>query len=538
MNIDYVIGVDFGSDSVRAMLADAHSNQTLATAQFAYPRWKKQLYCNPEQNIFRQHPLDYVEGLQSVIQQLLCQAPDCAQYIRAISIDTTGSTPVAVNANGMPLALLPQFAENPNAMFVLWKDHSAILEAEMINHAAHNGPVDYTCFSGGTYSSEWFWAKALHILSVDKDVAQSTASFVEHSDWMPALLCGKTELSLLMRNRCAAGHKAMWHASWGGFPSPDFFRPLSEQLAAIAAQMPSQTYTSDTAIGHLSYYWAHTLGLNEDVLVGVGMLDAHMGAIGGEIEPGCLTKVMGTSTCDMLVYEGDNSTAIQGVCGQVDGSIYPNMMGLEAGQSAFGDVFAWYKDIVLWSTQFFSGERSEIERAILDHLAQEATNTTDIVANDWLNGRRTPFANQKVSAGITGLTLGTTAPQIYRALVEATAFGSKAILEHLRTYGCRIAEVAALGGVAKKSPFVMQILADVLQVPIKVVRATEACSLGACMMASVVAKIYPTIMDAQRTMGQDFEMTYMPDTSMSDYYTSKFEQYKKICRVMDVDYEK
>ena len=536
MNDNYVIGVDFGSDSVRAMMADVRSCRTLATAQFAYPRWQRQLYCNPEKSIFRQHPLDYIEGLQSVVTQVIRQVPGSGNLVRAVSIDTTGSTPVAVNAEGMPLALLPQFSENPDAMFILWKDHSAVEEAKVLNTMAHDAPVDYTSFSGGIYSAEWFWAKALHILLSDADIARNTVSFVEHSDWMPALLCGKTMPSELPRNRCAAGHKAMWHASWGGFPKPEFFLPLSPQLAEIAAGMPSRTCTSDMPVGHLNAYWAHTLGLNEDVLVGVGMLDAHMGAIGGEIRPGCLTKVMGTSTCDMLVYDGDYATPVPGICGQVDGSVIPGMTGFEAGQSAFGDVFAWFKDIVLWSSKLFGKEKSDGEKKIFEQLAAEAAaDTTDIVANDWLNGRRTPFADQTVSAAVSGLTLGTTAPQLYRAFVEAAAFGSKAILEHLRKNGCSVNEVSALGGVAQKSPFVMQIMADVMQLPIKVVRAQEACSLGACMTASVVAGLHPDIITAQKVMGQGFEKVYLPDTAMADYYRTKYEKYRAICRLVDPD---
>lgn len=524
----YVIGVDYGTDSVRALLVDALTGKELASAVCIYPRWHRQLYCNPSIAQFRQHPLDYIEGLETVVKHIVEKVPEAREYVRAVSIDTTGSTIVAVDEEGMPLALSPAFQDNPNAMFVLWKDHTAISEAEEINAHAHTVSLtDYTCYSGGAYSAEWLWAKALHILRTDTALAPHIASFVEHSDWIPALLTGKTHMDILPRNRCAAGHKAMWHDSWNGYPPADFFAPMSAQLAKIASRFPHHTVTADIPVGYLTPEWAQRLHLSTSVLIGAGALDAHFGAVGGEIAPEWLVKVMGTSTCDMMVmpYEASKEYVVQGICGQVDGSVIPGMLGLEAGQSAFGDIFAWFKKLLLWADQ---GE-AKMTHSLLERLGEEAAKVeTDLVALDWLNGRRTPYANQNLTGVIAGLTLGTTAPEIYRSLVEATAFGAKAIVESVQPQGVTIRGIKALGGVAQKSAFVMQVLADVLQMPIQVVKSKETCALGACMFAAVVANIYPDVLEAQRCLGQGMAQEYLPNANHRARYDRLYESY---CRL-------
>lgn len=540
----FVIGIDYGTDSVRALLVNAINGEELAVSVFEYPRWKKGLYCHPAGNQFRQHPLDYIEGLEYTVCDVLKQCPGAAENVKAISIDTTGSTPVALDKNGVPLALLSEFAENPNAMCVLWKDHTAIKEAEEINHTARTwGGTDFTKYSGGIYSSEWFWAKMLHVVREDAAVDKSAFSWAEHCDWLPFMLTGNTHPDHWQRSRCAAGHKAMWHAEWGGYPPVEFLKQLDERLVKFRKSLNDITITSDVAVGNLSDEWATRLGLSTTVLVGSGALDAHIGAVGGEIKAYYLSKVIGTSTCDMLIApkEKMKDILVRGISGQVDGSIIPGMEGMEAGQSAFGDIYAWFKKLLLWPVENIMVNESIVDPAkreqlienysskIIVRLTEEAqripVGESTLIALDWMNGRRTPDADQNLKGAITGLTLGTDAPRIFRALVEATAFGSKAIIECFLSEGVRVDGVMALGGIAKKSPFVMQTLADVMNMPIQVVASEQTCALGAAMYAAVVAGIYPSVTIAQAAMGKGFEKTYIPVKEHVEMYGKLYQQY-------------
>ncbi|MEJ7589468.1 MAG: ribulokinase, partial [Ferruginibacter sp.] len=356
MNDQFVIGVDYGSDSVRSIIVNAANGQEVAAAVFYYPRWKEGLYCNAATNQFRQHPLDYIEGLEQTIKSCLLQAgPAVASNVKAISVDTTGSTPVAVDETGTPLSLLPTFENNPHAMFVLWKDHTATKEAAEINEHALQFGTNYLQFVGGIYSSEWYWAKLLYTLRADPEVRNAIHSWVEHCDWIPFLLSGGKDVTRMKRGVCSAGHKALWSESFNGLPPDDFFGSLDPLLKGFTQKLFKDTYTADQPAGNLSAEWAGRLGLSTAVVVGVGAFDAHMGAVGGQIEPYHLSKVMGTSTCDMLVAPMNEVEGIlvQGICGQVPGSVIPGMMGMEAGQSAFGDAYAWFKNILAWPLQKF-----------------------------------------------------------------------------------------------------------------------------------------------------------------------------------------
>ncbi len=539
----YTIGLDYGTDSVRALIVDIEDGTEVAQAVFAYPRWKKERYCNPSKNEFRQHPLDYLEGLEFTITEALKNAPDgVAQQVVGISVDTTGSTPIAVDEKGTPLALTSGFEENPNAMFVLWKDHSAINEANEINALAKKWEIDYTQFEGGIYSSEWFWAKVLHVIREDAGVLRAAYSWVEHCDWIPALLCGNTNPKTLKRSRCAAGHKAMWHEAFDGLPSEEFLVALDSLLSGLRDRLFKDTYTCDVAAGNLSQDWADKLGLSNNVVVGVGAFDAHLGAVGAEIKPYHVAKVMGTSTCDMLIapLEEVGDKLVNGICGQVDGSIVPGMLGLEAGQSAFGDIYAWFKKLLEWpntiledttlinqeTKQKLIGEISDKLIAKLNEAAaQIPIDENNVVALDWMNGRRTPDANQELKGAIAGLSLGVDAPRIFRGLVEATAFGSKAINDRFIKEGIRIDGTIALGGVAKKSPFVMQVMADVLNMPIKVAHSEQVCALGSAMMAAVAAGVYATTSEAQEKMGGGIETEYFPIPENVEKYKRLYKKY-------------
>lgn len=534
MQSKYVIGVDYGTDSVRALVVNAQTGETVGSHVFEYPRWKKGLYCVPAISQFRQHPLDYLEGLEQSIKGVLAGASEeIRQNIKGISVDTTGSTPVAVDENGTPLALLPQFLENPHGMFILWKDHTGNAEAEEINQLAHSWETDYTKYVGGIYSSEWYWAKILRTIRVDEDIRTHAFSWVEHCDWISAVLTGNTNPLTLKRSRCAAGHKAMWNTEFDGLPSEEFLVKLDPKLAGLRKRLFENTYTSDEPMGTISVEWAEKLDIPADTVIGVGAFDAHMGAVGAEIEPYTFVRVMGTSTCDMLIAPNHEigHLLIRGICGQVDGSIIPGMLGMEAGQSAFGDLYAWFQKVIVGPVQALLGETAaaELSKTLIPYLSEQAAqlpvSENDLIALDWINGRRTPDANHTLKATISGMNLGTDAVKIFKSLVEATAFGSKAIVDRFIEEGVPIRKVIGIGGVAKKSPFVMQTLADVLNMPIKVASADQACALGAAMCASVAAGIHPTMEAAQQAMGSGFDAEYYPNVEKVATYQKLYQKY-------------
>jgi L-ribulokinase len=549
----YVIGIDYGSDSVRSVIVDAATGEEVSSSVHYYSRWQKGLYCDPSANQFRQHPLDYIEGLEITIKDCIEKAggKEIAGLIKGIAVDTTGSTPVAVNEQGVPLALVPGFEENPHAMFVLWKDHTAIKEAAQINEHALKFEPNYLKYVGSIYSSEWFWAKLLRTLRVDAQVQSACYSWVEHCDWIPFLLTGGAKAKDMKRSRCAAGHKALWAEEFNGLPPNDFFSALDPLLDGFRDRLFEDTYTSDQAAGQLSPEWAKRLGLDESVVVGVGAFDAHMGAVGGQIEPYHLSKIMGTSTCDILVAPtvDIDGKLIQGICGQVNGSVIPGMAGLEAGQSAFGDVYAWFKSILAWPVKNLLADSAFIDPSKLAALEEEMMdkiipllsaqaallpNTDDDeMAIDWLNGRRTPDANQALKGAIYQLDLGTDAPRMFKALAEATCFGAKNIVDRFISEGIPVKGIIGIGGVAKKSPFVMQMMADVLDMPIRIHKFTHTCALGAAMFAAVVAEIYPTVEAAMSAMGSGFDVEYQPNPANTEYYSKRFAQYKSMGQYLE-----
>jgi L-ribulokinase len=536
------MGIDFGSDSVRALVVDAADGEPLGSGVSAYRRWAKGDYCDPQANRFRQHPLDYVESLEDCVLAALAEAGgEAARRLRGITIDTTGSTPCLADESGSPLALRPEFSDDPDAMFMLWKDHTAIPQAERINAVARSwGGVDYTAYEGGVYSSEWFWAKALRLVENRTAPAKAAATIIEHCDWMPALLTGVTRASEIRRSRCAMGHKAMWHPSWGGYPSAAFLSLLDPRLPELAASLGTETYTAEEAAGRLCPEWAERLGLSTEVVVGVGAFDAHIGAVGGDIAPGTLLKIMGTSTCDIMIgprpAAGRPEKLVAGICGQVDGSVVRGMIGYEAGQSAFGDCFAWLRRILAWPARAGllgpGQDAAAFEDRILPALEAEATRIdpaqSGVVALDWLNGRRTPDADQALTGAIAGLSLGTDAPSLYRALIEAAAFGSRAIVERMRAEGLPVERVAAVGGVARKSPLVMQITADVLGMDIAVSSSDQSCALGGAMFAACVAGLYPGALEAQVSMRAPIERRYSPEPGRRAAYDALYERYKAL----------
>lgn len=553
MDNSYVIGIDYGTDSVRSVLVEVATGLEVSSSVFYYPRWKEKLYCDNILNQFRQHPADYLEGLEVTIKEclLLSGITDIGEKVTAISVDTTGSTPIAVNEQGVPLAMLSEFKDNPNAMFILWKDHTALKEAQELNEHVRNFSPNYLKYVGGIYSSEWYWAKLLHILRKDEKVRNSIYTWVEHCDYIPFVLTGGTHADDIKRSVCAAGHKALYADEFDGLPPESFFTSWDPLLKPIVKNSFSKVYNSAESAGTISSEWADKLGLNPNVLIGIGAFDCHMGAVGGQIEPYFLSKIMGTSTCDILVVPKDTigSTLVKGICGQVNDSVIPGMVGLEAGQSAFGDAYAWFKQLLSWpidtlleETNVISSEsvtilQEEIKGKLLARLniqASEISVEEDLeYALDWFNGRRTPDANHQLKGLIGGIGLGSDAVRLFRAIAEATCFGAKNIVNRFVSEGIPIKGLIAMGGVAQKSTFIMQMMADVLNRPIKIHKTEQTCAIGAAMFAATVAGHYSTVEEAMQKMGQGFEIVYEPDITKVPIYEKRFQRYIELGAFME-----
>ncbi|QBQ40663.1 ribulokinase [Sphingobacterium psychroaquaticum] len=538
-----VIGMDFGTDSVRGLLVNAMTGDVRSTAVSYFKRWKQGLYCEPQKDQYRQHPLDYMESIDEVFHALLTGlSPETIKQIKAIGTNTTGSTPVAVDEQGQPLSLREGFSENPNAMFILWKDHTAIKDADEINALAKKWTIDYTRFSGGIYSSEWFWSKILHVNRVDPALANQAFTWVEQSDWIPTYLSGTTKVSAIKRNRCAAGHKAMWNESHGGLPSSEFLCSLDPSFYHLVHRFYTETYTSEQEFGTIAKVFVDRYGFDENTLITVGAIDAHHGAVGAGSEAYTLIKVIGTSTCDMLVVpKQDNPPLVEGICGQVDGSIDPGMIGFEAGQSAFGDIYNWFKKMMLKPVFEVQGldlsdrQREVLENNFFAYITREAEaiplTAEDMLFTDYHNGRRTPDADFTKVAAASGFTLATGAGHIFKALVEGTAFGSKAIIDRFRSYNIPIKAVIATGGIPNKAPYVVQVLADVLACDVQVVDSDQTCALGAVICAAVSAGVYPNIDDAKLKLAAKVSKTYHCNPERAAIYEKLYQAYKKLTQL-------
>lgn len=523
----FAIGLDFGTDNVRAVVVRVEDGEEVSHGVSNYRRWAEQKYCDSARQMFRHHPADYLESLTEAVHQALIGQGGIAQRVIGIGVDTTGSSPLPISASASALAFDPEFSDDPDAMCILWKDHTSVAEAEEINALCHSGRFeDYTRYVGGIYSSEWFWAKILRVGRENRKVFEAAASWVELCDWIPAVLSGVDDFTNVVRSRCAAGHKAIWHPDFGGLPPREWMAALDPCLGNLATPLFSQTLTSDQPAGRLTADWAEALGVPAGIPVAVGAFDCHIGAVGAGIEPYSLVRVMGTSTCDIMVAspESVGDTVVQGICGQVPDSVLPGYIGFEAGQSSFGDVFAWFDRVLRW------GRDDDLEAGSLLSPLGEAAQALPPGgygerALDWLNGRRTPDADQTVRSVIAGLHLGSSAPSIYRGLVESTAFGSRAIVDRFEDQGIPVKRIVAIGGIARKSQFITQVCADVLGREIEVVESDQCCARGAAIFAATAAGEYRDVQEAKAAMHSPVETTFKPDPEATKAYEALYEDY-------------
>jgi len=530
MSRHYSIGLDFGTNSVRALAVDVADGREVGTAVWSYTHGKNGVILSRDPNLARQHPADYIKGAEVSIRKALAQARKKVRGFKSdqvigLGVDTTGSTPMPVNKEGKPLAFQKEFAKDPDAMAWLWKDHTGVAEGAEITDLAHRIRPQFLGKCGGVYSSEWYFSKILHCCRTNPKVFKAAHMWVEIADWIPAMLTGTESPDRLTVGICASGHKAMYNEQWGGFPDAEFLEQLGPQLAELGARLPNRVQTVSRSVGGLTKEWAKRTGLREGVPVAVGAFDAHLGAIGAGVTTGSLVKIIGTSTCDITVVPSDVPLPdIPGLCGIVDGSVLPGFFGLEAGQSAVGDIFNWFVSYV----QPFG--KNGTHESLAKQASRIKPGESGLLALDWNNGNRTVLVDQRLTGLLIGQTLYTTPAEIYRALVEATAFGALAIINRFEEFGISIEQVVNCGGIAEKNDFVMQIYADVTGRPMKVSRSAQTCALGAAIAGAVVAGKsnggHDGFEEAQKAMTGLRERVFTPDSKAQEVYKELYGLYR------------
>ncbi len=527
----YAIGLDYGTNSCRSLLVDLDSGEELGSVVFPYPTGEMGVLVDPaDPHVARQHPQDYLDGLVAVVTGALEQARtarpdfDPAEVV-GIGVDSTGSTPMPVDAEGLPLALKPEFAGNLNAAVWLWKDHTASEEAAAITETAARMRPQYLARCGGIYSSEWWWSKIWRCLKVDPPVFHAAHSWVEHCDWIPAVLTGTTRPDRIRRSVCAAGHKAMFAPDWGGLPDREFLATLDPALAELRERLYDEAFPADTRAGELTGEWAARLGLVPGIPVAVGAFDAHMGAVGAGVQPGTLVKILGTSTCDITVLANTQALDdVPGLCGIVDGSVLAGHYGIEAGQSAVGDIFLWFANQLL--PERYGKTLDEKFATLEQYLDSQKPGESGLLALDWNNGNRTILVDTRLSGLLLGQTLHTEAHEIYRTLVEATAFGALTIIRRMEAYGIPIDRVVNTGGLAVKSPALMQIYADILDRPLQVSASEQTCALGAALFGAACAGL--PLGDLQRRVCRLRERAYHPIPGNAAIYRELYALYAEL----------
>jgi len=529
MSAQYTIGLDYGTNSVRALVVDTANGHEAGTAVWNYEHGSQGVILGRDPNLARQHPVDYGKGAEIAVKQALADAKENARGFKpdqvvGLGVDTTGSTPLPVDGRGQPLALDKRFAKNPAAMAWLWKDHTGVAEAADITALARKIRPQYLAQCGGTYSSEWFFSKILHCLRTAPAVFAAAHSWVELADYVPAALTGTEAPNRLTAGICAAGHKAMFNAAWGGYPDAEFLAQLDPKLGELRRRLCARVRSIDSAVGGLTESWSKKTGLPAGIPVAVGAFDAHLGAVGCGIERGTLVKIIGTSTCDIAVWPNTEKLAdVPGLCGIVDGSVLPGYFGLEAGQSAVGDIFNWWVNYIQPG-----GKKAGLHTELGKAAARLKPGESGLLALDWNNGNRTILVDQRLTGLLVGQTLYTTPGEIYRALVEATAFGALTIINRFEEYGVKVEQVINCGGIAEKSPLTMQIYADVTGRPMKVSRSAQTCALGSAIAGAVVAGVYKGFADAQRAMTGLQPKIYKPNPKAHEVYRELYGLYKTL----------
>jgi len=530
----YGLGLDFGTSSVRALLVELRTGRETATAVHPYRTGREGIILDrSDPNLARQNPADYLNGTIACVRAALAKARkadkgfDSARVV-GIGIDTTGSTPLPVDRQGVPLAFGKEFKRNPNAQAWLWKDHTGHAEAARITELAARTHPEYLAKCGGTYSSEWFFSKILHCLKADPRVFEAAWSWVECCDYIPGVLTGNGRPETLKRGRCAAGHKAMFNDGWGGLPSKGFLSELDPNLGELRDRLYDKTYTADVPAGGLTAEWAGKLGLEAGTPVAVGAFDAHLGAVGAGVAPGTLVKIIGTSTCDITIWPADRALAdIPGLCGIVDGSVLPGYFGLEAGQSAVGDIFNWFVNVIAPG-----GKKEGSHEALSRKAARLKPGQSGLLALDWNNGNRTILVDQRLTGLLLGQTLHTTPEEIYRALVEATAFGALTIINRFEEYGVKVDRVVNCGGIAEKNLFLMQIYADVLGREMTIARSSQTCALGAAVAGAVAAGParggFAGFAEGQAAVCGIKPKIYRPDSGRHKVYLEIYRLYRRL----------
>jgi len=517
---NYTIGIDYGTNSVRSIIVDCSNGKIVGSNVFNYSFGESGVIFNDDPNIARQHPSDYITGLKKTICGALEESKIDVNSIKGIGIDATASTPIPLDNEGKPLAFNPLFSENLSALAWLWKDHTSIKEADEITELARNLRPQYLAACGGKYSSEWYWSKVLHCLRNERDVFDAADSWMELQDWIPFLLTGNRTSGL-----CAAGHKGLYSPQWGGYPDDEFLEKLDKQLIRVRSKLPGIAKNIGECAGRLNAHWASELNLPEDIPVAVGTIDAHAGAVGSGISPGVMVKILGTSTCDIAITPlVDNLLEIPeipGICGIAHESVLPGHYGLEAGQSAVGDIFNWYVKKIQ------PGEKLDLEK--LNVLAEEVKpGSSGLLALDWNNGNRSVLTDPLLTGLLIGTTLRTKPEEIFKALIEATAFGAKIIIERYKEYGISIERVINCGGIAVKSPLTMQVYADILGCIMEVSNNEQSCALGAAMAGSVVGGVHKDFEIARLKMTGVNEKVYKPVKENQMIYDQLFKLYKQI----------
>lgn len=526
----YAIGVDYGSNSVRALVVDVSNGAEVGTGVFNYPSGDKGILLDKRDPLLaRQNPADYIRGFVESVRLAVTAAAATKGFtpekVVGIGIDTTGSTPLPVDADGTPLAMLPKFKKNLNAHAWLWKDHTAHHEAMEITRIAAELKLPALVKIGGKYSAEWFWAKIWHCLRVAPEVFDAAASWVELADFVPAWITGNQAPHRIARCICAAGHKCLFGEEWGGFPPERFYRKLHPKLADLSANLFGSAYSSDHIAGYLSEEFARKTGLPAGIPVGCGAFDCHHGAVGAGIQEGTLVSTMGTSACTIMVHPMKKPLKdIPGLCGIVPESVLPGMYGLESGQSAVGDLYAWFAEHLCPSEYAKGNPHVNLSAA----AAKLNPGESGLLALDWNNGNRCLLVDQALTGLLVGQTLHTSAPEIFRALIEATAFGARVIIERHEEYGVKIKQIIACGGIAEKSPLVMQIYADVCNRPIKISRSAQTCALGAAIFGAVVGKAHRNVQAAQKAMTGVKKTVYSPHPKNAKVYAKLYALYKQL----------